>query len=313
MKRLFLLYLLVPLLSCSKGIFDDAEKPVLHLNICVLGNSYSNDAYSYVPFILRNFGITTNVHIYYRGSGSLHDLDEQWEDDDPYGIADLDGGRHMRLYFSIDTRGQDHWQKRGPRSAREIVASEKWDIISLQQGGRRARVEESYYPYLENVMDKIARECAYPYQLAWFMAYNAGNDNYNQESVDMQRRIVEEFSFPMVFPVATAVFSAQEHPVLSELGDSEFKRMYASDNVHLQEGLPCYLAALTIAQAILNQYLPGRSVLEDRNRPTQSWIRDRGGITPNGESTGVTDENCIVARRIAVKANEQPFQIQHEP
>ena len=41
----------------------DRREQLNHINICVLGNSYSNDAYSYLPFILLDYGITSNIHI----------------------------------------------------------------------------------------------------------------------------------------------------------------------------------------------------------------------------------------------------------
>lgn len=287
----------------------DRREQLNHINICVLGNSYSNDAYSYLPFILLDYGITCNIHIYYRGSGSLHDLDEQWDDRGDYGIADLDGKNHIRLHFWIDTRKQRQWKKEKGRSAHDVLEMENWDIVSLQQGGSRAKDIDSYYPYLQNVIDKIHQTCDYSFDLGWFMAYNRGWDNMNEESISTQHEIVDEFPFDIVFPVATAVFSCQEVLPFSELGDSPYKKMYASDNVHLQEGLPCYLASLTLAQAIFDKYGTGISVLGDKVRPTQEWIKGVNGITPNGTSTGVTDENCRHAQRAAVSANIHPFLI----
>ena len=295
--------------SCKKIDPLDDSIDYKHINICVLGNSYSNDSYSYVPFILKKYGITCKIHIYYRGSLSLHDLDEQWEDASAQSIADLDGSNHVRMHFSIDTRTQDKWKKEDLISARDILKLDKWDIISLQQGGRRARFKDTYYPYLQNVIDQINKECPYSFSLAWFMAYNAARDNANIESLTTQHEIVEEFPFDVVFPVAATVFSCQTHPVLSELGDSPYKRMYSSDNVHLQEGLPCYAAALTIAQAIIQMFYPEKSVIGDRIRPTDDWIKSIGGITPNGDSIGVTEDNCLLVQKAAVNAMKNHFEI----
>lgn len=297
--------------SCSNKLesVEERNKEYPHINICVLGNSYSNDAFSYVPFILKEHGITCKIHIYYRGSLSLHDLDEQWEDDSQYGIADLDGKKHIRLHFSIDTRKQERWHEEAIMGAREIVAMEKWDIISIQQGGNRAKKEKTYYPYLQQVIDKIRLECDYAFSLTWFMAYNSGSDNANEESIQTQQLILERFPFDLILPVATAIFSCQENEILSELGDSKYKRMYADDNVHLQEGLPCYIAALTVAQSIMDAMGLDESVLGDRIRPTQEWISSINGITQNGESIGVTEENCALAQRAAIQANLHPFEI----
>lgn len=284
-------------------------EPLAHVNICVLGNSYSNDSFSYVPFILRQYGVTSCIHIYYRGSLSLHDLDEQWEDDSKYGLADLDGGKHNRLHFSIDTRYRNYWRKDTIMSAKDVVKMEKWDIITIQQGGNRCKVEDSYYPYLQNVIDRISSTCSNPYSLAWFMAYNGAKDNMNEESIRMQEKIVNEFPFDFVIPVATAIFSCQENEELAMLGDSKYHRMYASDNVHLQEGLPCYIAALTVSQAILDALGMEKSIEGDMIRPTQDWITSINGITQNGKSIGVTEENCALAQRAAIQANLHPFEI----
>ena len=293
--------------SCSKVSSEESEHK--HLNICVLGNSYSNDSFSYVPFILKQYGITCKIEIYYRGSLSLHDLDEQWEDDDRLGMADLDGKKHNRFHYRIDTRKDNRWKNEEILSAKEILESDKWDIISVQQGGNRAQSEDTYYPYLQDVIDKINDSSPYPYKLAWFMAYNSASNNSNKESITTQETIVNSFPFSFVFPVATAVFSCQANDKLAQLGDSKYKKMYAEDNVHLQEGLPCYIAALTVAQALLYLFSDDLSVMGDKIRPTQKWIDSINGITPDGESIGVTEENCVLAQRAAIQANLHPFEI----
>ena len=145
--------------------------------------------------------------------------------------------------------------------------------------------------------------------MAWFMAYNGAKDNLNEESIRMQERITQEYPFSFVIPVATAIFSSQENETLSMLGDSEYHRMYASDHVHLQEGLPCYIAALTVSQAILDAMGIKKSVRGNSIRPTQEWIASINGITQNGKSIGVTEDNCALAQRAALQAIKHPFEI----
>ena len=298
--------------GCTKDIIDitlPEEEAPIHLNICVLGNSYSNDSFSYVPFILLKHGITCKIDVYYRGSGSIRDLAEQWNNYDKYDVAELDGKLHNRLHFSIDTRKEKKWQKRRIMSASEIIRSDQWDIVTIQQVSSLAKNEASYYPYLQTVIETINEECPYTHALVWFMAYNRARDNANEENLNTQKRIIQSFPFDWLIPVATAVFDCQENKILSELGDSQYKRMYAADNVHLQEGLPCYVAALTVVQSILNALRKDDSVLGDSIRPSQAWIKSIGGITPDGESIGVTEENCALAQRVAIQANLHPFEI----
>ena len=310
-RKLIEFFFLLVLCSCSDGLQDnhpdEQEKP--HISICVLGNSYANDSFSYVPFILLEHGITCDIHIYYRGSGSLKDLDEQWEDESNLGIASLDGKNHNRFHFSIDTRQDSKWKKEPVASAKDIVNLKKWDVISLQQVSAHARYLDTYDPFLQHVIDKIETQCAYPFSFAWLMAYNRAKDNANEESVLTQKIVYESSPFRIIFPVATAIFSCQANDKLSQLGDSKYKKMYAEDNVHLQEGLPCYIAALTVAQTLLHLFSDDYSVMGDKIRPTQKWIDSINGITPDGESIGVSEENCALAQRAAIQANLHPFEI----
>ena len=306
------LLLVLVMISCkpeTKTVIIRDIPETRHINICVLGNSYANDSFSYVPFILQEYGITCKIHIYYRGSGSLKDLDEQWTDDGPCGVASLDGKDHIRLHFSIDTRIDSKWQNEEVTSASEIVSMDRWDIVSLQQVSSHVRFLDTYNPYLQNIIEKIKTSCPYPFSLAWFMAYNRANDNANEENLAAQKSICGEFPFNMHFPVATTIFNCQGNILLAELGGSKYKKMYASDNVHLQEGLPCYAASLAIVQTILQRCFHEGSVLGDRIRPTQDWITSIGGITPNGESIGITEENCLLAQKAALTAYEHPFEI----
>lgn len=282
-----------------------------HLNICVLGNSYAADAFSYLPFILKKYGVTSEIHLYYKGSGSLKDLDEQWNSTLSSEIAE-GGGNHVRRYYHIDTRYLNpRWKRMDVKSAKDIVAIGNWDIITIQQYSVNTDKKDKYSPYLTNVVDSINTYCGvHPYKLAWFMAYNRATHDNPEKNIEVQHEIIQEYNFDMVLPVATAVFDARSIPAFAEMGASKYKNMWASDNVHLQEGLPCYIAALSIAEAILREYRVGSSILGNTIRPTDSYIGRINGITPNGVSIGVTDYNCYVAQEVAIAANDNKYTIQ---
>lgn len=286
-----------------------------HIKVCLLGNSYTADAWRYVPTMLLKYGITMESFFYYRGSGSLYDLDTQWTDTSPTGTSDLDGGEHARITFYVNSENNPVWVQWGTvLSAADIVGRRKWDIISLQQGGNRCKDIDTYYPSLQNIIDKIAAICDYPYSLWWYMAYNGSSQNAvegaNQESLDTQKQIIKIFPFANFFPTAAAVFNAQGNETLAALGGSEYKHMYASDNVHMQEGVPCYVAACSVVQRLLDVFRPGMSVLQDQFRATAENIADLGMTqTANGSSTGVTDDNCFLAQKAALVADRSPFEI----
>lgn len=292
---LLLTVFLLSLASCS-GRIDPDNAYSKHLSICVLGNSYSNDSFSYVPFILKEYGVSCEVHIYYRSNGSLANLYNEW----------LDG---CAVHYFIDTREDDKWRRGAALSASSMLSLLNWDIVSLQQSSRQVCVIESYYPYLQEIIRQISETCAPGYSLAWFMAYNRAENTDRESNLEVQSSIVDSFSFDIVLPVATAIFDCQENPFLAEIGESPYHQLYSLDSIHLQEGLPCYIAALAISQAILDQYFPGESVIGNSIRPTQNWIDSVNGITQNGQSVGVTEENCLLAQKAAVLANKFKFEV----
>lgn len=287
----------------------------VHLKICLLGNSYTADAWRYVPSMLLQYGITCECNFYYRGSGSLWDLDDQWENTSQYDVANIDGTMHVRLHYKCNSRsGSAAWSSATRASAKSIVAADKYDIISVQQAGKQCKTPSLWIPYLQDVIDKIMAECDYPFSLCLFEAYSGAVESSDASkvaaSLTTQHDFYKKYPFTMLMPAAAAVFSAQGNETLAALGDSTYHRLYADDDTHLQEGLPCYIAACVVVQSILDKYMPGKSVLNDQFRATAENIANLGmNPTANGESTGVTEGNCYLAQKAAIAACKNPFEI----
>lgn len=130
----------------KKAIVGEKAITKKHLSVLVFGNSYSGDCWQYVPFILKNFGITCEVYISYRGNGSIYALVKQWEDTGPDG-EDWSGALHTRTCYHIDTRTMSEWEILRPDptndslrySSKQVLefANDpdkhiKWDLITLQ-------------------------------------------------------------------------------------------------------------------------------------------------------------------------------------
>ena len=292
---ILVLGLVIPFSSCS-GIDEQNDLYRKHISICVLGNSYSNDAFCYVPFLLKEYGISSEIHIYYRGGGSLSSLFDEWRDS-------------RAIHYYIDTRVDTGWKKGEDITAEALLSLEKWDIVSLQQYSKQVCLIDSYYPFLPEIIQRIRDGCPNETKLAWFMAYNRPENDDKASNLKVQNSIVENHPFDLVLPVSTAVFDCQGNTILAEIGDSPYHQLFSIDSIHLQEGLPCYIAALAVTQAILDEYIPDCSVIGNQLRPTQKWIESINGITPNGESIGVSEENCLLAQKAAILANRFSFEI----
>lgn len=306
----------------------------LHLNICIFGNSYAADAWGYVPFILKKYGITTNIYMYYRGSGSPSRLVAEWNDNSGTG-EDIYGGSHIRRMVHIDTRVMSAWEDGAAGfSAKDIVefANDntknigKWDIITLQlvsseqysDGLGGYTMLPGIEPALRQVINLINQSYTKNYCLGFFETYNRiksiGGIPIEElddriETMTANEAAYRAEPFGLLIPVGAAVFSARTNTLLASLDVSDIGNLWSDDKTHLQEGLPCYIAALTICQAIFNKYGLPFSVLGDDTRITSALINSWNVQFQNGTPKEVGELYYQLGQKCAVVANESPFDI----
>lgn len=214
-----------------------------HLTILVFGHSYSADSWQYVPFILKNYGITCEIYIYYRGNDSIDRLVAEWTETGETG-TDAWGISHIRRMIHIDTRKADRWDNAvtgySPKRVLEIANDpncgfDGWDIINLQtaptecyfvadvgSGDPRKGPE----PWIRKTIELIEASYHKPYVLAWFCVYTrieaySGNVSLGYPAVtsaefdnrvDCLRAaetIFRSEPIDMVIPAAAAVFNAR--------------------------------------------------------------------------------------------------------
>lgn len=306
----------------------------LHLNICIFGNSYAVDSWGYVPFILRKYGITTNIYMYYRGSGSPSRLVAEWEDTSNTGY-DIYGGSHIRRMIHIDTRSMSSWSDPvSGFSAKNILEFandsskhiDKWDIITLQlvsseqypDGNGGYTMKPGIEPALRQVINLINASYTKNYCLGFLETYNRIKSIGGVPIEDLDDRIETMTAnesayraepFGLLLPVGAAVFSARTNTLLASLDVSDIGNLWSTDKTHLQEGLPCYIAALTICQALFNKYGIPVSVLGDDTRITQALIDSWNVQFQNGSPKNVGELYYQLGQKCAVVANDSPFDI----
>ena len=312
-----------------------------HLRIMIFGHSYSADSWQYVPFILKNYGITCEIYLYYRGNDSINRLVQEWTDTTERGTDNFDI-THIRRFCHIDTRYCEKWDKGdgvsgySAKMILEKAASEgDLDLITLQTaptevyftrtpGGNDPRV--GCEPYIRQAISLIRDSYQGHAVLGWFCSYTRilpynGNTGYPPVSGDeFDNRIgalkAAETSclnepFDMVIPAAAAVFSARTNETLASTSYSDIGNLWYSDAVHLQQGIPCYIANLTVVQAIFKKFYPNLSVFGDPTVITDDWCTERNCIMPSIHGS-VKNWNAAakrIAQKIAVIANEHPFEI----
>ena len=327
--------------SSSEPTTEDAtvylvkDKPLKHLNICIFGNSYAADAWNYVPFLLYKYGITVNIYMYYRGSGSPSRLVEEWNDDSETG-EDIYGNSHIRRMYHIDTRVKLQWDDVvSGYSAHDVLDFaqdptknvDKWDIITLQ-----AASSEQYYvngewtmkpglePAFRQIIDLINESYTDNYMLGFFSTYNRGKQISTVPVSALDNRIetmkANEASFraecfDFIIPVGTAVFNARTNTLLKSTDISDLGNLWAPDHIHLQEGLPCYIASATVCQAIFDKFFPNErlSILNDDTRITSEMLTAWNVKFTDGTPNEVSDLAYQLGQKCAVAAVVQPFDI----
>ena len=269
------------------------------LKICVIGNSYSCDSFMYVPFILKNYGIDIELGIYYRGGASLQNQIDEW----------LTG--NSSSFYYIDTTTMTAWTASSNATPYNAVRYKQWDIVVIQQSSTDSVTASTFQAARELeelILDNVGRTIVF----GWNININRASSGSDYTAIantilDNIEATCKREPIDIIFPYGTAIFNARTNATLDAIGAGG--DLWASDKVHLQEGLPCYIAALANVQALFNRYYPQFSVMNDTTRPTAANITAWNVQGQNGSSVGVTEANCRLAQICAVLANKFNFEI----
>ena len=285
--------------------FDSSEaaNSGQHLKICIIGNSYTADSWMYLPFILKNYGITIEVGCYIRSSGTLQNAVSEWST----GSSSVSSA-----FYYINTKSQTSWQTISTAASPQMATRyTNWDIMVLQQGSE-ASVDISTYSYARQLEGLILDNVGKPVKFGWNINHNRASSGSDYEAVGNTilsniSKTCEKEPMSIIFPYGTAIFNARTNQTLAAIGAGG--NLWYSDMVHLQEGLPCYIANLANVEAIFREFFPHLSVMGDITRPTAANISAWAVKSTNGTSVGVTEANCRLAQICAVLANNYIFEI----
>lgn len=273
-----------------------------HLKLLIVGNSYAADSFAYVPFILKEYGISIEMGIYLRGSGTLANHISEWS-----------SGNYS--FFYIDTRKDSSWHENTNFNPMKAVSYIEWDIITLQQSSV-ASVDAATFTYARKLINLILDNISHSVQFAWNININraTSGDDYTAIANTILTNIkncVDVEPINLIFPYGTAIFDARTNDILKEIGDGG--NLWYSDHTHLQEGLPCYIAALANTQALFNRFYPKYSVMNNATRPTAAKVSEWKVPQPHGATkvVGINEYNCRLAQIIAITSNKHPFEIKN--
>lgn len=284
----------VMLLLCS-SVFANAKVKVLSI-----GNSFSHDAFSYVPFLMKDIDPEMELTLAIAAIGGC--TVEQH--------ATFSQTNEEKYDYHKYIPGATTWHHEGPISVKKAIQDEAWDIIIIQQQSERSQRYDTYQPYLNNFIDYIFKTVNKPVKLVWHLTPSYGHEPF--EGLDMYRRIaicaqqvLKDTPVEFVIPNGTAIQNARG-TYLKELGD---KGHLSGDNLHMQEGLPRQIEAYTTILSLLK--LTGReyiSIYGNKTICSDEWLEGKKTWT-TGKSVGSVLENLETAQKCAIMAMKNPFEV----
>lgn len=282
------------------------EGPEPELRILCIGNSFTKDAVEHLPKLIAGAGINTVkiVHLYYGGRT----------------IPEYTNGYSTASDYTcyVFNTGSDLWLSYANRTIEEMVKSDKWDIVTIQEhtGNYRAwswTAEEKNA--ITGLIDKIKADQGdnvpkfkYILSQAYFnmdkiataskpyMTWSTQQEMFAVIAAQA-RQVLAETEIDAVIPTGTTLQNLRTTPLNNAMD-------LTRDGYHMDYGLARYAAACTVFDMLIAPSYPQAAPLEAN--PFRYTV---SSTAENGWSTPVTDDNYQVAISAARKAIEKPFEI----
>lgn len=281
--------------AASEEYVDNAIATVKkEVSVLFIGNSLTQDAISYVPFLLKNLrpNISFKFYMWYNGGYTLAQQYTKFTNNQTCEI------------FSVCENTTSWTNSNNSVRMADILSTYKFDIVCLQEyfnyKGTYTDVTDfnncvsyikSHYPYEFKVVTLFhapLRSSA----ASVFALTKSGNE------LILKQTVAESLLAPGV-----AVYRALS-TALDSLGD---RGHLSPDGTHTQEGLPCLLQAFVVFIWIMRQLAIPASIINCQLRMTTAIYNALNIPGPN-LGTGViqgTDEENLLAQDVAALADKE--------
>lgn len=272
------------------------------ISILFIGNSLTQDAVSYVPFLLRNIApqISFKFYVWYNGGKTLEEqYNEYFMQERPCQI------------FSSSENSYSWSNKNNSVTIKEILAQYKFDILCLQEYfNYKESYTEADIEVYKNVIKFIEENYNEPFKLVTLFHQPKRDDAESIYNLTLQgvKKIISETPTEDILVPGVAIYKALSTS-LNSLGD---KGGLSPDGTHSQEGLPCLMQAYTVVMWIFRQLGVAKSILNNKNYITSENYESINVPGPN-LGTGVVEgskEQNRLAQEIAVLSYKESIKIQ---
>lgn len=276
------------------------------LKILFIGNSFTKDAVEHLPGMLAAAGITDIklCHMYYGGRRVC-------EYNDGYSTS-------VDYHCYRCENGATTWTDVTGKSLHEVVSSDKWDIVTIQEHTGRAVAwswTDSQKTAFQGLVDKVKADCTEKTPQFYFIMsqayYNlakiASSDQSAETFTDtegMYNTIVSMTKSLMAditdFKDVVATGTCLQNLRTSSLNNS---MQLTRDGYHMDYGISRYAAACMVFEKLISPTFDNVKLDSNSYRYTTSSTTDGSYSTP------VTDANAPVALKAARAALTTPYAV----
>ena len=278
-------------------VVDKVEKHEKEISILFVGNSLTQDAIMYLPYVLRNYypEVSFRFYLWYNGGQTLanhYSYFTQNKTCELFSVAE-------NVYT---------WTHTSQKTMQDILSIYKIDIVCMQEYfNNKASYTEADMQAWNNCKDYIITNYKGGNGLKFVSLFHAPlrskADIVYGLTKDGNALILKNTICEDVIPVGMAVYRALSTD-LDSLGDSGH---LSPDGIHTQEGLPCLMQTYTALLWLLDQLGISKSVYGLPLRMTTE-IYNSIGVGGANLGTGVitgTDAENLLAQEIAIKAYKE--------
>lgn len=293
------------LMGCEKEDFwlpEVGSHPDDNECVLIFGNSYSRDAFSYVPALLEESGLQINITILCINGNALS--------------THYEALGYNRSKFEIDTYDfENHrWRTYKDSTALQSIISKDWKLVIMQDGGNTAKDYHKTSTNVKNLksyLQRVIPQAHFSYMInpphpIGHPSLNGGSNNEEYSViVRIAKQLVADGIVADLVPCGTAIQNARQTDLqtLGNYGDLSY------EGKHLQEGIPCMIEAYVGANFIADFFGYEYSIFNSQLRINQTWVSKQQIPGQHGKVVTGDDAQYELSKHAAIDAVTTPLQI----
>lgn len=273
--------------------------------ILLVGNSFTQCYWNFVPYILKNIFGEDHKWVIMIGMVGSSDV-ANWNN-----WLNNSGNQNFSILI------HDNWYAydSGRRYSGDILQLYDWDCMGMQQRSVFSGNYSTWRNIWGDVIAKISSQAKRAIKVFFTMVHAvptsvnvADSDTRMEEIFAAHRQFQAEFPVDII-PVGTAIQNARHTPINNIAWTGSYGQL-TPDNMHLQSGFACLIGAWAIVQYLCRLFGSSRDVTGDITRVDASFMAEHNMLIQYGNAIFAENEDQnMVAQKCVLAASYFPFEI----